>query len=327
MKDARAHTRLWSVKRLAVLVSLAAAAPAQAAGPEITSLTAPVGALVGQPVVIALEARDPAAPVNGVQVSYPDLDGGWGETACVPAARRSRVPGSPGAGERSRFSIPYVPQFAGVHALEVTVISGECGSGTPRTASRTLLLTVSLPSVPGSAPPPRVPVFPFPDLGALLPAARAAQATCRDADARPAEDNLVAIRRATVCLINHERTSRGLRKLSQSRRLRRAATGHAGDMRTRSYFAHEGPDGPALDRRLRRVRYWPATAASENLAWGQGALSTPRQIVAGWMASDGHRANILAPVFREVGVAVLAKVPAPPPDHRGATYVANFGRK
>ena len=300
------------------------ATPARAAGPEITALSAPAGALTGQPIVIAVEARDTKAPVNGVQVSYPDLGGGWGETACIAPNKRSRVVDFPRAGEKTSFSIPYVPDFPGVHALEVTVYSGACGSDAPRTTSRTLLLTVTLPSVPSTAPPPLIPDFPFPSLPIL--GARAAQVACPGLDERPTIANLVAVRRATVCLINRERTSRGLRKLSQSRKLRTSATTHAVDMRSRSYFAHEGPGGPALDRRLKKVRYWPAIAG-ENLAWGQGALSTARQTVDAWMASEGHRANILEPVYREVGVGILPQVPAPPPDMQGATFAANFGRR
>jgi uncharacterized protein YkwD len=46
----------------------------------------------------------------------------------------------------------------------------------------------------------------------------------------------------------------------------------------------------------------PGTAAGENLAWGAGPSATARAIVAGWLASPGHRANLLRPGFRYVGV-------------------------
>ena len=38
----------------------------------------------------------------------------------------------------------------------------------------------------------------------------------------------------------------------------------------------------------------------ENLAWGSGSRSTPSSIVRAWMASDGHRANILSAAFRDI---------------------------
>lgn len=47
-----------------------------------------------------------------------------------------------------------------------------------------------------------------------------------------------------------------------------------------------------------------ATYASENLAgWSAGV--PPRDIVAAWMRSSGHRANILSPKARRFGVAVV----------------------
>ena len=47
----------------------------------------------------------------------------------------------------------------------------------------------------------------------------------------------------------------------------------------------------------------------ENIAWGTAALATPRAIVAAWMASPGHRANILDPRYRETGIGVSRTLP------------------
>jgi uncharacterized protein YkwD len=52
--------------------------------------------------------------------------------------------------------------------------------------------------------------------------------------------------------------------------------------------------------RLRGVGYafrW----CGENIAWN---YQTVAEVMLGWMASDGHRANILSPLFIEVGFAV-----------------------
>jgi uncharacterized protein YkwD len=46
----------------------------------------------------------------------------------------------------------------------------------------------------------------------------------------------------------------------------------------------------------------PGTSAGENLAWGAGSRTTAHAVVAGWMSSPGHRANLLRPGFRYVGV-------------------------
>jgi hypothetical protein len=93
------------------------------------------------------------------------------------------------------------------------------------------------------------------------------------------------------------------------------------------FFAHTMPDGRGLADRVRPTHYLPERGSwvlGENLAWGSGALATPRSIVAGWMNSPGHRANVLDPGYRDIGVIV---VPGSPTRRftGGATYVADFG--
>jgi uncharacterized protein YkwD len=48
-----------------------------------------------------------------------------------------------------------------------------------------------------------------------------------------------------------------------------------------------------------------APRVGENLAWGAGRLSRARAIVRRWMASPGHRENLLHPGYRLVGVGAL----------------------
>jgi uncharacterized protein YkwD len=66
-----------------------------------------------------------------------------------------------------------------------------------------------------------------------------------------------------------------------------------------SYFAH-GDFGT----RMRRFHV-AGTFSGENLAWGVGTRAAARTIVAEWLASPEHRANLLRPGFRRVGVASL----------------------
>ena len=74
----------------------------------------------------------------------------------------------------------------------------------------------------------------------------------------------------------------------------------------------------------------PATPAAarailgENLAWGSHNLATPRSIVRGWMKSPGHRANMLQPQFRHIGIGIVRA--APTGANNAATYAAEFGR-
>jgi uncharacterized protein YkwD len=158
-----------------------------------------------------------------------------------------------------------------------------------------------------------------------------APAGCADADTLPGPAaSEASLSSATVCLINRERTSRGLRELRTNRRLSRAAVAHNEDMIKQGYFEHVSPTGKDVVDRLRstgyllgRVKTW---LVGENLAWGIGTLSTPREIVTSWMNSPGHRRNMLNRRFREIGIGVVFSVPN---DHAtfAATYTTTFGYK
>jgi uncharacterized protein YkwD len=112
--------------------------------------------------------------------------------------------------------------------------------------------------------------------------------------------------------MNNARTARHLAPLRADTTLQRAARSHAADMLRRKYFAHG-------DFALRMRRFHVAGSfAGENLAWGVGARAAARTIVAEWLASPEHRANLLRPGFRRVGLATLVGSFS---GHRGATVV------
>ena len=102
--------------------------------------------------------------------------------------------------------------------------------------------------------------------------------------------------RSVLAELNRARGAHGLAQLRVDRRLQLAARAHATDMLRRDYFAH----GPFVSRILGFGATGPAFG--ENLAWGTGTRAAPRAIVAGWLASSGHRANVLRAGFRRVGV-------------------------
>src|SRR6185312_15619523 len=56
---------------------------------------------------------------------------------------------------------------------------------------------------------------------------------------------------AVVCLVNAERTSRGLKPLSRDGDLAQAARKHAADMVRRDYFSHTSPNGTSFADRIR----------------------------------------------------------------------------
>ncbi len=98
--------------------------------------------------------------------------------------------------------------------------------------------------------------------------------------------------------VNAYRVRNDLPPLRADRRLARAALAHARDMADNDFFAHEGSDHTHSGVRARRAGYdW--RAVGENIA---GGLSSPEDTVAGWMASAGHRQNMLNPVFRDAGI-------------------------
>jgi uncharacterized protein YkwD len=164
---------------------------------------------------------------------------------------------------------------------------------------------------------------------ALAGAPAASAASCGSASAQPGEASKATIARSTICLLNAERTERGLRPLKVNRRLARAATRHAGDMVRRDYFSHDSLSGASFVTRIRRTGYLSGPRAwfvGENLAWGSGDRSSPSAIVDAWMKSPGHRANILQRHFREIGLGLVLGAPegAPAP---AATYATDFGAR
>ena len=56
-----------------------------------------------------------------------------------------------------------------------------------------------------------------------------------------------------------------------------------------------------------------------------GDLATAAEIHRAWMDSPGHRANILRPQFREIGIGIALGAAGAGPD--GATYTADFGAR
>ena len=107
--------------------------------------------------------------------------------------------------------------------------------------------------------------------------------------------------------------------------LDRAAVLHSLDMAKRKYFEHADPDGVQPDARIVHQGY-PPILVGENLAWGELAQSTPANIVALWMKSPGHRANLLDDGYREIGIGMAFQAPEVQDEPRqAAIYTTTFG--
>jgi len=101
------------------------------------------------------------------------------------------------------------------------------------------------------------------------------------------------------------------RPLSLSELLSRVAAGHSQTMGARDTLAHDDADGSTPADRVRRGGY-DARIVGENVASG---VPTAAAVVAGWLASPGHCANIMDARFAEMGVAYMVA-----PRSGGAIY-------
>ncbi len=135
--------------------------------------------------------------------------------------------------------------------------------------------------------------------------------------------------------INGERRKHGLRDLQWDQQLAEIALSHSKDMSARGYFDHVSPDGKDFAARYREHGYTLQTRVGDQVYVGGENLflnnvvasytydqvtgdvlsyeyndleELARSTVDGWMASPGHRENILTPFTREgIGIHVNDK--------------------
>ncbi|XVQ12060.1 CAP domain-containing protein [Spirillospora sp. CA-255316] len=106
---------------------------------------------------------------------------------------------------------------------------------------------------------------------------------------------------AVALLTNKERAKEGCAPLRIDARLVTAARRHSADMAANDYFDHTSRNGDSPWKRMEAAGY-PSPGA-ENIAKGYG---TAAAVVAGWMKSPGHRANILNCKLRAIGVGMAS---------------------
>lgn len=156
-----------------------------------------------------------------------------------------------------------------------------------------------------------------------------AGAACPDVDLAPSDANLPQVEAAILCLVNGERADNGRSAVASNAPLKDASLAHSRDMVSNTFFAHESPSGSTLVSRVEPTGYIPTDGEwvlGENLAYGTGALATPKAIVQGWMDSPGHRENLLNPDFKDVGIGIVTGVPVAGRSG-GATYTTDYGAK
>lgn len=159
----------------------------------------------------------------------------------------------------------------------------------------------------------------------------APQAGCLGAGVVPSPQTIERARDATLCLVNEERTSRGLGRLTPVDSLESVAAAYAARMVRQRFFEHTAPDGSTFVTRIKRTSYLAGGlkrwSIGENIAWGSGRMATPEAIVAAWMRSPGHRRNILNRNFHELGLGIATGAPKAGVNRDAATYVNEFGER
>lgn len=122
-----------------------------------------------------------------------------------------------------------------------------------------------------------------------------------------------------IALVNQVRGDNGLPPLAPNAQLGAAAQQYAGFIAANNVLTHTA-DGRRLDARAEAAGYTTWLALGENLA---GGYDTFEEAVSAWMASPGHRENILNPRFTETGVGCAWNA-----DSRyGWFFVQEFGRR
>jgi uncharacterized protein YkwD len=128
-------------------------------------------------------------------------------------------------------------------------------------------------------------------------------------DAVVARGSRAAISARVIELVNAARSKGGkcgsvrypaVPALSEAPELTEAAARHARDMARRNYFDHRGRDGSQPKDRVLRAGYVPRLTG-ENIAFGP---ESAEEVVAGWLGSPGHCANIMDARFQQIGVGI-----------------------
>jgi uncharacterized protein YkwD len=157
--------------------------------------------------------------------------------------------------------------------------------------SRTTPATSRPPAKPATAPPPKVSAMPTGGQAAAV-----AALTLGPGTESPAEAEVVR-------LVNQVRVDAGCQPLTVHPVLVMVARAHSDQMAAPEGFRHNSADGLTPFQRMTAAGYRYSIAA-ENIAAGQ---STAAAVVAAWMASPGHRANILDCRLAQIGVGMISK--------------------
>jgi uncharacterized protein YkwD len=150
-----------------------------------------------------------------------------------------------------------------------------------------------------AAAAPNTPSTPVPAASAPTASAPAADTTCGLPNFQADALRLVNQQRAAGATCGSRGSFAPAAALTWNARLASAAYGHSRDMADNNYFSHDSLDGRTMVNRINATGYTWSTIG-ENIAAGYGGV---QDTVSGWMASEGHCANLMNPSFTEFGLA------------------------
>jgi uncharacterized protein YkwD len=141
-----------------------------------------------------------------------------------------------------------------------------------------------------------------PTTSSEAPSSPATSATPTSTEAPPSSTKPAARVASSVAaqvldLVNVERGKADCKPLAEESHLTQAAQDYSDDMSARNFFSHDNPEGVTFDQRIKNAGN-PKPGA-ENIAKGQTSAA---QVMASWMNSEGHRANILNCSLTKLGV-------------------------
>jgi uncharacterized protein YkwD len=125
--------------------------------------------------------------------------------------------------------------------------------------------------------------------------------------------DVAALAQDVLVQVNDVRREHGLGPLQLDTALSAAAAQHAREMAQDGYFSHDSADGSAFWKRV--TRYYPSAhyrfwAVGENLLWASPDVDGPDAVTM-WMNSPEHRANLLSPRWRQIGLSAVHALAAP----------------
>jgi uncharacterized protein YkwD len=239
-----------------------------------------------------------ALAVAGSAFAYTIFGSSFGDGAASPFL----AVGAQGGSAARRTATPDVTPPAAATPAATTPTAAPAALEAPP-APPAATPAVESPVASAAAPPRATPAASAPAAAVLSAPAPPPVATSTPAPpARVVTVALTAREQGLVDAMNARRASAGLSPLAVSGGLTGAARSRSQDMLTNNYFAHSSPSGQTWYSLLSNLGM-TYSAGGENLAKVYGDAPTSVQVaIDALMASPTHRANILNPAYRMVGV-------------------------